>query len=260
MYVLLLMPAFMTGAVQPGSTGTPIMVQEYEKASSLPQVWVVNIPNDHASVALTREHAQDSGQCLRLQYKFKGTGEFQYLGIANKTKILAPVHQLRYMLYGDNSKCSYGVQLTDIRGETHQYSKNTGQCGLIDFAGWREVVVNLDSGHETWGGDNNKKLDYPITAITLTIGQPAAGGKLVAVEGRLDFDSLSVSSERAWRRRSAVRSPCFLPGIAGDPGKHPSRGHGARYEERHREMLEARQPLRFRFHHRHRAARRAREW
>ena len=130
-----------------------------------------------------------------MHYKFIGTGQFQYLGIPNKTKIQAPIHQLRFMLYGDDSKCSYGVQLTDAGGETHQYSKNTGQGGMINFNGWKEVVIDLDSGHETWGGDKNAKIDYPISGITFTLGQPTDGARLMRVESHLYFDSLSVNSE-----------------------------------------------------------------
>src|ERR1700722_16603539 len=102
---------------------TPVLVQDFEKTSHKPTVWVVNIPNENAAVQLSTDHPHEGKQCLKLHYHFVGTGQFQYLGIPNKTKIQAPVHRLRYMLYGDNSKCSYGVQITDARGETHQFSK-----------------------------------------------------------------------------------------------------------------------------------------
>ena len=126
-------------------------------------MWVVNIPNENASVKLSTDHPHEGKQCLKLHYQFVGAGQFQYLGIPNKVKIQAPVHKLRFWLRGDNSKCSYGVQVSDAGGETHQYSKNTGQGGLIDFTGWKEIVIDLDSGHETWGGDKNGKIDYPIS-------------------------------------------------------------------------------------------------
>jgi hypothetical protein len=189
MQVPLLLSLLLTAAIAPASGSTRVMVQDFEKASSLPNVWVVNIPNENASVQSTTEHPQGAKQCLKLHYKFKGQGQFQYLGIPNKTKIQAPIHQLRFTLYGDISKCSYGVQLTDVGGETHQYSKNTGQGGMIDFNGWKEVVIDLDSGHETWGGDKNGKIDYPITGITATDqsrapallhGQPCHRGRLAS--------------------------------------------------------------------------------
>lgn len=170
------------------------VVQDFEKLTSPPTVWVVNIPRENASVQLTSEQPHDGAQCLKLHYHFVAAGQFQYLGIPNKLRIESPVHTLRFWLKGDNSKCSCGVQITDGHGETHQFSQNSGQAGKVDFTGWKEVVIDLDSGHETWGGDKNGKLDFPITAITLTVGQPKNGDKLAAAEGDLFFDGLSVDS------------------------------------------------------------------
>ena len=151
---LLLLSALLTGGTAAAWGSTPVMVQDFEKASSLPNVWVVNIPNENARVKLTHDHPYDGKQCLALHYHFTGTGSFQYIGVPNKVKIQAPIHKLHFRLYGDNSLCSYGVQVSDASGETHQYSRNTHQGGLVDFSGWREVVVDMDSGHETWGHDH----------------------------------------------------------------------------------------------------------
>jgi Glycosyl hydrolases family 16 len=199
---------------------TPVMVQDYEKVSSPTSVWVVNIPNENASVQLSTDQPHDGKQCLKLHYRFVSTGNFQYLGIPNKVRIQGPVHTLRFWLRGDNSKCSYGVQVSDASGETHQYSQNTGQAGIIDFAGWKEVAINLDSGHETWGGDKNGKMDYPITGITFTVGQPKDHDKLVAVESDLSFDGLSVDSEKSAEEtlgcQVSVVSPPYCSGVKGD--------------------------------------------
>ena len=108
-------------------------------------MWVVNIPNENASVQLSTENPHDGEAVPALHYHFVGTGQFQYLGVPNKVKILAPVHKLRFWITGDNSKCSYGLQVTDASGETHQYSKHTGQGGIIDFTGWKEIVFDLDA-------------------------------------------------------------------------------------------------------------------
>ena len=97
------------------------------------------------------------------------------------------------------------MQLTDSSGETHQFSKNTGQGGLIDFKGWKEISIDLDSGHETWGGDKNGRLDFPVTAISFGVGQPTDGTRLVPVESSIAFDDLSVQSEKsAWKPWAAT--------------------------------------------------------
>jgi len=197
-----------------------VMVQDFEKPSSLPKVWVVNIPDKNASVRLSTDHPHDGRQCLGLHYRFVGEGQFQYIGIPNKARIRAPVHKLRFLLHGDGSKCSYGVQVTDAGGETHQYGKNTGQGGVIDFKGWKEIVIDLDSRHETWGGDKNGKLDYPITGITFIIGQPTDQAKLLPAEGDLFFDALGVDSEGSAAEtlgcEVSVLSPEYCSDVRGD--------------------------------------------
>jgi hypothetical protein len=85
-------------AIAPASGSTQVIVQEFEKAASLPNVWVVNIPNENASVQLTTEHPQGGKQCLKLHYKFIGTGQFQYPEVPNKARIQAPIHQLIFIL------------------------------------------------------------------------------------------------------------------------------------------------------------------
>ncbi|MGO9201682.1 MAG: hypothetical protein ACLQM8_14245 [Limisphaerales bacterium] len=206
----------------------PVMVQDFEKTDAPPTVWVVNIPQENASVQLSTAEPHDGKQCLKLHYHFLGAGNFQYLGIPNKVRIQAPVDKLHFWLKGDNSRCSYGLQVTDAGGKTHQYrslSTGAGQGGTVDFTGWKEVVFDLDAPHETWGGGNNGRLDPPITAIILTVGQPVekAGGmdKLLPAEGDLYFDSLSVDSEKSAEETLAayqvsVVSPDYCSEVKGD--------------------------------------------
>jgi len=199
---------------------TPVMVQDFEKTSPQPSVWVVNIPNENASVQLSTDQPHDGKQCLKLHYHFVGTGNFQYLGIPNKVRIQTPVHKLRFWLKGDNSKCTCSVQVSDASGETHQYKKHFGQSETIDFTGWKEVVFDLDSAHETWGGDKNGKIDYPITAITFIISQPKENEKLLPVESDLCFDSLSVDSAKSAEETLGcqvfVVSPAYCSDVQGN--------------------------------------------
>ena len=210
----------LTCGVVPAWGAAPVLVQDFEKVSAPPTVWVVNIPNENASVQLSPDQPHDGQPCLKLHYHFVGTGKVQYLGVPNKVRIQGPVQRLRFWLKGDNSKCSYGVQVSDASGETHQYSKNTGQGGIIDFAGWKEVVIDLGGNHETWGGDKNHKLDYPITAITFTVGQSTEGEKPLAVESDLSFDSLNVDTGKSAAETLgglvAVTSPAYGSNVRGD--------------------------------------------
>jgi hypothetical protein len=200
----------------PALAATQVMVQDYEKSTAAPTVWVVNIPDQNASVELSGEHPQEGAHCLKLHYHFVAQGGFQYLGIPHKVRLDGPVHQLHFWLYGDKSNCSYGVQVADASGETHQFSKRFGQCGDIDFTGWKQIDLDLDQPHETWGGDKNGRIDFPITAITLTVGQPQPNGKQAAAEGNLYFDAITANSEARPRPQIAVTSPAYCSEIKGD--------------------------------------------
>ncbi len=223
----LLLSVLLACGIAPAWGATPVVVQDFEKAALQPGVWVVGIPNENASVQLSTFEPHDGQRCLKLHYHFLAAGGFQYLGIPNKVRVLAPVHKVRYWLKGDGSKCSYGLQVTDAGGETHQYrslSSGTGQGGIVDFSGWKEVVFDLDAPHETWGGDRNGKLDHPIAAIIFTVGQPVekTGGKekLLPAEGDLYFDSLAVDSERSVEEtlgcQVSVLSPEYCSDVRGD--------------------------------------------
>ncbi|WP_165219486.1 family 16 glycosylhydrolase [Aquisphaera insulae] len=214
---MLRMLVFMLAAWAETQSGSiPVVVEDFENPRTPRSVWVVNIPNENASVRLTGENPHDGKSCLELRYKFVASGGFQYLGIPNKVEILAPIHRLRYLIHGDSSGCSYGVQVTDAHGETHQYSGNTGQGGILDFRGWREVVVPIDEGHETWGGDKDGKLDYPITGVTFTVGQPKTGEKASAAEGILRFDTLSADSDRGEAETLGSKVAVISPGYGSD--------------------------------------------
>lgn len=197
-------------------TPAPVMVQDFEKASSLPTVWVVNIPNENATVQLSPTKPFEGKQCLKLHYHFTGAGNFEYLGIPNKVNIQASIHKVHFMLKGDNSGCGIGLRLNDADGETHQYKGDA-----INFSGWKEVVFDLDAGHETWDGDKNGKLDYPLTSITLDISQPTDKAKL-PVESDLCFDAVSVDSEKSAAETLGSQVSVVSPGYCSDiQGKTP---------------------------------------
>lgn len=164
------------------------MVQDFEKVTMPLQVWVVNIPNKNASVKLSTDHPYQGKRSLNLHYRFTGMG--QYLGVPLPFKVLSPIRKLRWMLYGDGSGSGYGLHVTDVSNETHKYRNAAAM--KIDWKGWREIAIDLDAPHETWGGDQNGKINYPLTGITFEVSQDSP----TPVEGDLYFDALSVESEK----------------------------------------------------------------
>lgn len=197
----------------PVAAATRVLAQNFEAAASLPKVGVVGVPNENATVKLSNDHPFEGKQSLDLHYHFTGAG--QYLVIPVPVKIQAPIHQAHFMLYGDGSGCGYGLYLTDASGETHKY-RNAATM-KIDFKGWQEITIDLDAGHETWGGDKNGKLDYPVTGITFEVSHDAP----TPIESDLYFDAISVDSEQSAEdtlgdRQIGVVSPAYGAAVKGD--------------------------------------------
>jgi hypothetical protein len=86
----------------------------------------------------------------------------------------------------------------------------------VDFEGWKEIVIDLDQPHETWGGDRDGRIGYPITGITFEISHDAKA----PAEGDLSFDDISVDSDKSADEtlggEIAVVSPEYCSDIKGD--------------------------------------------
>lgn len=191
--------------------GASVMVQDFGKEDSLPKLWVVNIPDENASLKLSTDKPAEGKQCLKLHYHFTGDG--QYLGLDMPVNIHVPARKLRFQIRGDNSGTGYGVYLTDASGETHKF-RDAGKM-KINFEGWKEQTIDLTGGHETWGGDGNGKIDLPVEKITFEISTP---GK--AVESDLYFDAIKVDTDPKAMANIAIKvsvvSPAYCSEIKGD--------------------------------------------
>lgn len=212
--LLVLMPSTLTSGqpAAPAPERFPVTVQDFEKVTVPLRVWVVNIPNENASVKPSAERRHQGQKSLKLHYHFTGAG--QYLGVPLPVRILAPISKVRWMLDGDGSGCSYGLYVTDAGGETHKYGNS--QAMKVDWKGWKEVLVGLDRPHEVWGGDMNGRIDYPLTGFTFEIGHNSPMPR----EGDLYFDTLGVESEKnaleTLGGQVSVVSPAYGAVIKGD--------------------------------------------
>ena len=202
--------AALLASVQTNSRGDSApspLVERFEKGAAPPKIWVVNIPDENASAQIATEHPAEGEACLKLHYHFTGDG--QYLGIPLKVNVLA-LTGVRYQVFGDASGCSLGVEVKDASGETHKYN-----LGTVDFQGWKEIAFQTSAGHETWGGDRNGRLDFPVKEIVLLVGTPRRD-----LEGDLYFDAVAVDSDKSVAEtlgvQIAVTSPAYGDEIRGD--------------------------------------------
>lgn len=185
-------------------------VEGFEKDQTLPTPWIVGAPNEAVSAALSSDQKSEGKQSLQIGYTF--TTGVQYLGVPVPVNIDTPVRKLMFQMRGDKSGSGLGVYITDASDETHKF-RAVGQP-KIDFDGWKQITVDLTAGHETWGGDKNGKINYPITKVTFEIGTPGH-----AVDGRVFFDDLRADREgavdEAFSGIVAVDSPAYRAEIQG---------------------------------------------
>lgn len=173
-------------------TGVPadatVMVQDFENPSSLQEIRNANRSNDNATVELSTDHPHAGKQCLKLQHRPLSDGTGPVIRIP--VRIEPNVRRLRFMIYGDNSGCRYSINLVDAAGKTFAFRDSEKR--KIDFNGWKEIVIDLNSEHWATGGDHNGKINSPLTEITFKIDHDA--GKVI--EGELYFDSLRIDPDR----------------------------------------------------------------
>ena len=185
--------------------GADVAIQDFEGKVDPPKVWVVNMPEGSSTAEISDKAAAGKGS-LMLRYKFTDKG--QYLGVPLAVSVSKPIQKLRFQLLGDKSGSGFGVYVIDASGETHKYRDPAIRS--IDFEGWKEVTIDLAGGHETWGGDKNGKIDYPISTITFEVGTP---GK--ATDSQLCFDSV-VGEPAVAPPSVSVLSPAYCADVKGD--------------------------------------------
>ncbi len=194
----------------------PVVVQDFEKKMDAPKVWVVNMPEGNASAELSDRDAAEGKGSLTLKYRFTGQG--QYLGVPVSVDITKPFRTLRFQLRGDGSNVRYGLYVTDAGGETHKYHE-PGRM-RVDFTGWKEIAIDLQAPHETWGGDKNGRIDYPITQLTFEISTPGGPASDAIASGQLSFDQLVADAEgvtaQMFKSIIAITSPEYRAEIQGD--------------------------------------------
>lgn len=96
-----------------------------------------------------------------------------------------PVSSLSVDVKGDGTTHSLGFTIIDKTGEFHQYG-----IGATNIKEWKTFTVDLTkpANGGSWGGNNNKRLDYPIFIRCINIGY----GKGQAAEGTIGIDNVCV--------------------------------------------------------------------
>lgn len=116
------------------------------------------------------------GKRLKVTYAFTSSGNCYTPVVLNK-QLPEKTRALQFRLKGSNDDTTLRVRVTDATGETFQYT-----LGFMPQE-WLYYTIQLNSHHDHWGGNNDDKLDQPLSfnAFILddTDGSRASGTVLV---------------------------------------------------------------------------------
>jgi large repetitive protein len=105
-------------------------------------------------------HAALSKGSVNYKYEFAKNKTIQYRRIAIKGAPKYWFESFDLWLWSDGGIHPVRIRMKDATGEIFQ--GNAGSTGY----GWTHLAISLNSGGDnfvSWGGDNDKKVDYPVT-------------------------------------------------------------------------------------------------
>ncbi|HEX2950667.1 MAG TPA: flagellar filament outer layer protein FlaA [Armatimonadota bacterium] len=147
-----------------------------------------------SSLTLSAKEPYDGKQFAEMHYRFAAVKGIQTIDLLTAPcTIKAPIHRVSVAVRGDGSKLPVRIRFMDADKETFQYS-----LGNLDFTGWRVLSVDMDAAKpDTWGGDNDKVMQYPIAFYSVIIDTIRDKDQVAApAEGTVGFDAVTVQSEK----------------------------------------------------------------
>jgi len=144
----------------------------------------------------------DSGHggraALRLDYQFVGKPDYEYLLVNAPLEIPEAGYAFGFWLNHDGTPFSVRLRITDKSGETHQVDLVAGTQPGRQF-----VAGPLDGPSTSWGGDGNRRRDYPCRLAGICLDRPRSG---FVGKGSLWIDDVALLRPRDIPRTMTVET------------------------------------------------------
>jgi len=112
----------------------------------------------------------EAGQkALRVAYEFTGADRLEYVDIGGKVPLPDGTEAVGLRMKGGKDPLPARIRVVDAGGETHQFD-----LGTLVPDRWTLGIAPLTGGGH-WGGDNNGKLDPPLTLASILFDKLGAG-------------------------------------------------------------------------------------
>ena len=114
------------------------------------------------------------GKAVRWDMAFAGRTDLEYAEVSVGAEIPGPGHGFGAWIKDDpgNPRMAWRIRVVDASGEFHQYDLMRGFR-----PGWSYCAIDFGAPAGSWGGDGNRRPDYPCKLVSLLVDRPATAWK-----------------------------------------------------------------------------------
>ncbi|HUT88077.1 MAG TPA: glycosyl hydrolase [Thermoguttaceae bacterium] len=173
-------------------------VDDFEAAAL---AWQALEGGQNAKCLLGRDaEMRHGGQAaLRVDYDFVGKPEYEYIQITTPLDVPTAGCAFGFWLNHGGTSFPTRLRMVDASGETHQVELFSG-----GQPGWQFVAGSLDGPSTSWGGDGNRRRDYPCRLVGICLDRPERG---YVGKGSLWVDEVALLRPRDPSRTLRVETP-----------------------------------------------------
>jgi len=128
--------------------------------------------NAKARLAIDTQEKHAGSAALRVDYEFVGNPDLEYVEFGRPIEVKQRGLGVGFWVKSDGTGLPLRIRIRDRSGETRQVN-----VARLDFEGWRYVACGFDFAGESWGGDGNRRLDYPCVFHSILADRPRRGHK-----------------------------------------------------------------------------------
>lgn len=148
--------------------------------------WSLAVGGQHAKAAVQRDAGEhhSGGAALRVDYDFVGKRDYEYIQLNGAATFERPGLGFGFWFKGDGKPFQLRLRFIDASGEWHQTDLFDS-----DQPGWQFIAGALDAHSTAWGGDGNRRKDYPCKLAGICVDRPQVG---FVAKGSLWIDDAAI--------------------------------------------------------------------
>ncbi|MEK6796401.1 MAG: cellulase family glycosylhydrolase [Spirochaetota bacterium] len=161
--------------------------------------------SDQYAVMKVSEGTGRAGKAVKIDFTFIGREKLEYVNVGKEFVVDKPGLYIGMWAKFDGETGSLRLRVNDASGETHQLEYENS----IVKGEWKFYACKLKDHGGAWGGDGNRKLDYPVKPYAIVYDRPSKGYKGA---GSITIDDIYLMKKREEPRplfKAEIDSPAY---------------------------------------------------